>query len=182
MATQLYESQIEEFLIKQPSLIEDGFKFLESQKQTKVGRIDIFGKDQYNNYVVVEIKRDRSSDRVIGQITRYIGAICEDYEISKDSVRGIIICEEISEKLRLASSVIDNLKLITYNGFKIKPREKTDKKTFKLKKRVNKIGNRNQRRYSVKIPTDLVDEMGWKKGDRLYLAISPDGSIIAKNV
>ena len=53
--SELHEVDIEDFFVNHPSLIEDGFQVLERQKYTITGKIDIFGKDREDNYVIVPI-------------------------------------------------------------------------------------------------------------------------------
>ena len=102
------EWELENILVDNPWLIEPNFQYIERQRKTKAGPIDIFGKDASGRYVVVELKINKASDVVVGQITRYMGAIKKEFNLSKEQVRGIIICEKMSDKLAFASEMIVN--------------------------------------------------------------------------
>ena len=76
------ESQLEDFIIqnwdesefgkKYSLIIEDG-ELLSQQYRTDIGPIDILAKDkETDEYVVIELKRNQTSDQTIGQIARYM--------------------------------------------------------------------------------------------------------------
>ena len=114
------EKQLEDFLIenwentefgKKLELIQEGDKFSQ-QYPTKIGKIDILAKDKKSGqYVVVELKKGKTSDDVVGQIARYMGWIAEHK--SKD-VRGIIVSSETDERLHYALKLIKNVELWVY--------------------------------------------------------------------
>lgn len=94
----------------------DGIEF-----PTAVGPIDILAVDDSGAFFVFELKRARSSDHAIGQLTRYMGWVRET--IGKDrGVNGIIVAKEISDSLRYAVSVVPNISLFEYEvEFHLKP-------------------------------------------------------------
>jgi hypothetical protein len=56
------------------------------------GEIDLLAYDkQKNNWVVIEIKKDRSPDKTVGQTLRYMGWIRENLAQKEDEVNGLII-------------------------------------------------------------------------------------------
>ena len=63
--------------------------------------------------MVIETKVSRAYDRVVGQILRYTGWIKENLA-NEASVRGIIVASEISEDLILATSSVENIRLVEY--------------------------------------------------------------------
>jgi hypothetical protein len=86
----------------------DGIEF-----PTAVGPIDILAIDDSGAFFVFELKRARSPDRAIGQLTRYMGWVRQT--IGKDrEVNGIIVAKEISDSLRYAVSVVPNVSLFEY--------------------------------------------------------------------
>lgn len=100
----LYEKEIEELLVNKPKLIEPSFEIIDNgrQYQTEIGRIDILGKSNSNDFVVVEIKRGEANDRVIGQILRYIGWVKQNLCVDGDKVRGIIMAGGFPDKVKYA--------------------------------------------------------------------------------
>ncbi|MFX0067354.1 MAG: endonuclease NucS domain-containing protein [Candidatus Hermodarchaeota archaeon] len=54
----------------------------DGQKPTPAGIIDLFGLDSEGRRVVIEVKKGKSDDRVVGQISRYMTVIKESYGLS----------------------------------------------------------------------------------------------------
>ena len=80
---------------------------------TDVGRIDILAVDDAGDFVVFELKRARSPDRAIGQLSRYMGWV--KHTIGKGKhVRGVIVAKAISHNLRYAATVILEVSLFEY--------------------------------------------------------------------
>ncbi len=66
----------------------------------KAGYIDILAKEPgTDSYLVIELKRERESDRVVGQVLRYIGWVADNLCQIEEKVKGLIICREGSENL-----------------------------------------------------------------------------------
>jgi RecB family endonuclease NucS len=66
------------------------------------------------DFVVIETKKGKESDKVVGQIQRYMGWINRNLAKNGKSVRGIIIVNEFDEWLDYAVSVNDNVQLKYY--------------------------------------------------------------------
>jgi len=91
------------------------------QFPSDTGPIDILAisKDQ-NTLLVVELKRGRASDVVVGQIQRYMGYVKEALAEAQQEVRGIIIGLEDDLKLTRALSVTNNIDFYRYSvSFKL---------------------------------------------------------------
>jgi hypothetical protein len=118
------EKQLEDFLIanwdrtefaKKYELINDKDGELVSQQYpTGVGPIDILVKDRESGqYVVIELKRNQTSDDTVGQIARYMGWIKEN-EGKGAPVKGIIIAASPDKRLTYALKIIDGVELYLY--------------------------------------------------------------------
>jgi len=87
---------------------------------TAVGSIDILAVDDNDNFVVFELKRARSPDHAIGQLSRYMGWVSQTIGRGKE-VRGVIVAKKISENLRYSVIVVPNVSLFEYKvSFELK--------------------------------------------------------------
>lgn len=73
-----------------------------------IGYIDILARDKKGNFVVIELKKGRKNDEVIGQVLRYIGWVRANLAKDKVDVRGLIIVGERDAKLEYALKEIAN--------------------------------------------------------------------------
>lgn len=105
------EKDYEDFFVQNIEYIEPGLKYITRQDPVGVGELDILAKDENGCFVVIELKKDQGSDKTIGQITRYMGAV-KDYYIG--DVRGIIVADGFNDKIRSSLKVIQDVKLISY--------------------------------------------------------------------
>ncbi|WP_411065736.1 endonuclease NucS domain-containing protein [Vibrio rotiferianus] len=80
---------------------------------TDVGFIDILAVDSKGDFYVFELKRSKGSDRVIGQIARYMGWAKATIAKGKN-VYGVIVATDIDEKLKFAASIVPNVSLFEY--------------------------------------------------------------------
>jgi len=118
------EEHLEDFLVKNWSqtelgkdydiYMEDG-EIIGQQYKTEIGEIDILGisKDK-KTLLVVELKRGRTSDVVVGQIQRYMGFIKEEFAEPNQNVKGIIIALDDDKKIKYALSVTNNIEFYRY--------------------------------------------------------------------
>ncbi len=123
------EKQLEEFIIENWNesefgnsldlIYEDGL--LKSQQyRTDIGIIDILAKDKKTgSYVVIELKRNQTSDDTVGQVLRYMGWVTEN--LKEKNVRGIIVAGTYDEKLYYAQNMIQAVDVFLYEvQFKLK--------------------------------------------------------------
>ncbi|MGU5686363.1 endonuclease NucS domain-containing protein [Aeromonas allosaccharophila] len=124
------EKHLEEFLIANWAATELGKAFdiysedgelVGQQYPSDTGPIDILAvsKDK-QRLLVVELKRGRASDAVVGQIQRYMGYVKDELCEANQTVHGVIIALEDDLKLRRALSVTQNIEFYRYQvNFKL---------------------------------------------------------------
>ena len=116
------EKQLEDFIIqnwentelgKKYNLIYEDGSLISQQYRTDIGPIDILAKDKLtNSYVVIELKKNQTSDDTVGQVARYMGWIEED---KKDpNVKGIIIAGKYDKKLFYAMKRVKDVEVFLY--------------------------------------------------------------------
>ena len=80
------------------------------QYATDIGNIDILAtKLGTKSYMVMELKKGRGSDRVVGQILRYMGWVKKHLCPPGENVEGLVICRDRDERLEYALSVVDSV-------------------------------------------------------------------------
>ncbi len=92
------------------------------QYRTDVGIIDILAIDTSDkSFVVIELKKGREADKVVGQTLRYMGWLSENICKDGQTVKGMIICQEADDKLYYALKATQNIELKYYQiDFKLK--------------------------------------------------------------
>jgi hypothetical protein len=95
------------------------------QLVTPVGRIDFLCIDKSTNaLVVVELKRGRPSDKVVGQTARYMGWVRVNLASKGQSVEGLIVARQSDDSLGYAVSAVPGLHLMTYElDFRLQPQD-----------------------------------------------------------
>lgn len=118
------ERHLEDFLVQNWKSIELGKKYdiyevdgeiVGQQYPSDTGPIDILAisKDK-KELLVVELKKGRVTDVVVGQLQRYMGYVKEELAEKNQTVRGAIIAFEEDVKLRRALAVTKNIDFYTY--------------------------------------------------------------------
>jgi restriction system protein len=100
---------------KKYELIEEDGELASQQYPTTVGRIDILVRDKKTKqYVVIELKKNQTSDDTVGQLARYMGWI-EENKTDGGQVKGIIIAAKYDERLYFALKKIKDTEVYLYN-------------------------------------------------------------------
>ncbi|MEM4240051.1 MAG: endonuclease NucS [Candidatus Woesearchaeota archaeon] len=88
------EEDMSNMIYQNPEMIEQGFRPVSREEQTKYGFIDVLGTDKDGTLTVVECKRYSADLSAVTQLRRYVEKICASKGITK--VRGIIAAPKIS--------------------------------------------------------------------------------------
>jgi restriction system protein len=118
------EKYLEEFIISNFDAIFKGKLRLYSdaeegvvgrQFETDVGTIDILAQEIASNaFVVLELKKGRESDKVVGQILRYMGWVTENLCQQGQDVKGVIVCKEPDPRLSFSIKMVKNVSVKYY--------------------------------------------------------------------
>jgi len=123
------EKQLEDFIIqnwqntdlgrKYDLIVEEGV-LVSQQYRTDIGPMDILVKDkETGSYVVIELKKNQTSDDTIGQIARYMGWV--EKELKDPGVKGIIIAQGYDKKLEYALKRVNGVEVYVYEiDFRLK--------------------------------------------------------------
>lgn len=118
------ETHLEEFLVKNwhhtelgkhYDIYEEDGEIVGQQYPSDTGPIDILAvsKDK-KEILVVELKKGRVSDVVVGQVQRYMGYVKEELAEKDQGVKGVIIAFEDDVKIHRALLVAPNIDFYTY--------------------------------------------------------------------
>ena len=124
------EQHLEDFLVENWAQTELGRNYdiyeedgerVGQQYPTDTGPVDVLAisKDK-KELLVVELKRGRASDVVVGQLQRYMGYVAEELAEEGQETRGVIIALEEDLKIRRALAVAPNITFYKYQvSFKL---------------------------------------------------------------
>jgi restriction system protein len=124
------EKHLEDFLVqnwkqtelgKNYDIYEEDGELVGQQYPSDTGPIDILAVSRdKKTLLVVELKKGRVSDNVVGQIQRYMGYVKEELAESNQEVKGIIIALEDDTRIKRALSVTNNIEFYRYQvSFKL---------------------------------------------------------------
>ena len=124
------EKYLEDFIVSNFEMIfkgalqiyEDAEGNIGQQYTTDIGQIDILATESKSgSFVVIELKKGRPSDQVIGQILRYMGWVKKNLCKQGQTVKGLVICRELDTKLSYALEMTNDIDVRYYNvSFKLK--------------------------------------------------------------
>lgn len=131
-ATFALERHLEDFLVENwdktllgetHDVFTDEGEIVGRQYPTDTGKIDILAisKDR-KELLVVELKKGRASDAVVGQVQRYMGYIQDELMEPGQSVRGAIVALDDDIRIRRALAVTSNIDFYRYEvSFRLHP-------------------------------------------------------------
>lgn len=124
------EKHLEDFLVqnwaqtdlgKDYDIFQEEGEMVGQQYQTDTGPMDVLAirKDK-KELLVVELKRGRATDVVVGQTLRYMGYVLQELAENGQTVRGVIIALEDDQRLRRALAATPNVTFYRYQvSFKL---------------------------------------------------------------
>jgi len=118
------ESQLQEFLEvnwDQTLLAHDWYIYEEEGELAsnyyagEAGQIDLLAHHKKEKrWLVIELKRNQSSDKTVGQVLRYMGWVKENLADKNDEVEGLIISHVNDVKLQYALNYTKNVDVLLY--------------------------------------------------------------------
>jgi len=127
------EKHLEDFLVqnwkqtdlgKDFDIFEEDGELVGQQYQSDTGPMDILAiKKDKSQLLVVELKKGRASDAVVGQVLRYMGYVKQELAEPNQSVKGIIIALDDDTRIRRALAIQRgrrsrlNLKVLRWNNY-----------------------------------------------------------------
>lgn len=124
------EKHLEDFLVqnwvqtelgKEYDIYEEDGEKVGQQYPTDTGPLDILAiKKDKCELLVLELKKGRASDMVVGQTLRYMGYVAQELAEPHQKVRGVIIALEDDQRIRRALSMTSNIDFYRYQiSFKL---------------------------------------------------------------
>jgi Holliday junction resolvase-like predicted endonuclease len=117
------EKHLEDFLVRNWEATELGKKYelieregdvVSPQYRTEVGIIDLLVRDkETKRFVVIELKKEQTSDVTVGQVARYMGWVKKNLADGHE-VSGIIIARANDPRLQYALLTVPNVELFVY--------------------------------------------------------------------
>jgi restriction system protein len=124
------EKHLEDFLVqnwaqtdlgKEYDIFQEDGEMVGQQYQTDTGPIDVLAirKDK-KELLVLELKKGRATDVVVGQALRYMGYVLQELAEEGQTVKGVIIALEDDQRLRRALAAVPNITFYRYQiSFKL---------------------------------------------------------------
>ncbi|MFW9905587.1 MAG: endonuclease NucS domain-containing protein [Candidatus Thorarchaeota archaeon] len=91
-----HEKDFVDYLVKNPHIIEDNLQVIEAEKEIDFGFIDIWAKDGFENFVIIEVKRTIATPADAHQLKRYV----DFYQNKGEKVRGILVATGFPRKVK----------------------------------------------------------------------------------
>lgn len=124
------EKHLEDFLVqnwkqtelgKDFDIFEEDGELVGQQYQSDTGPMDILAiKKDKSQLLVLELKKGRASDAVVGQVLRYMGYVKQELAEPNQSVKGVIIALEDDTRIKRALAMTPDISFYRYEvSFKL---------------------------------------------------------------
>lgn len=123
------EASIRDYLVHRLDIISPNLTFVDKEHKLKndfgtKGFVDILAKDEFENLVIIELKRSNQAARqAIHEINKYVGLVKRNYGRNDNEIRAIIVSTEweelivpFSEKKHNSDLQLEGYKLFLENG------------------------------------------------------------------
>ncbi|MFX1247268.1 MAG: endonuclease NucS domain-containing protein [Promethearchaeota archaeon] len=91
-----HEKDFVEYLVKNPDIIEQDLRIIESEKEIDFGFIDIWAMDILDTFVAIEVKKSSATLADAHQLKRYI----DFFKQKGQKVRGILVATSFPKKVK----------------------------------------------------------------------------------
>jgi len=82
---------------------------------SEIGRIDLLAyHKEESRWLVIELKKDQTSDQTIGQVLRYMGWVSKKLAADGEQVQGMIICHSADKRIEYALMHTQNVEVMFY--------------------------------------------------------------------
>jgi restriction system protein len=118
------EKHLEDFLVlnwaqtdlgRDYDLFTDEGEIVGKQYQTDTGAIDILARSRDGKrLLVIELKKGRASDAVVGQVLRYMGYVHDELAEDGQTVEGAIIALDDDQRIRRALAIVPSVSFYRY--------------------------------------------------------------------
>ena len=98
------EEDMKQAILHDPSLLEEGFKPIETEKPVEPGFIDILGVDKEGVLTVVEIKRRAADRAAVLQLKSYVDALRAE---TRRRIRGILAAPSLAKGAQSLMAALD---------------------------------------------------------------------------
>ncbi len=91
------EKEMHRAILREPSLLEEGFTPISYEKKVDPGFVDVYGVDKNGRLVVVEVKRKTAGKEAVLQLAKYIEAIKSKAD---REVRGLLVAPSLGKDVQ----------------------------------------------------------------------------------
>jgi RecB family endonuclease NucS len=91
------ESDMQQAILLEPSLLEEGFLPISYEKKVEPGFVDVYGVDRDGRLVVVELKRRTAGRDAALQLAKYVNCI---KTVAKKELRGVLVAPRLAKGVK----------------------------------------------------------------------------------